>query len=179
MTIERFSDEHFFLSNFSRLAVTWRDEVWPTSEHAFQAAKCVEEMDRLSILHADTPGQAKRLGRKVKLRPDWDEIKDGIMDEILAAKFAPTHMQDRLLATGEEELIEGNNWHDQYWGDCSCENADGVHPDCLTPGRNRLGAALMILRGEIRARRARIEEEEQTTTGEVLPHRTMESGGAA
>lgn len=161
MTIDNFWDpgnNHRFLSNFSGHAVVWRDEVWPTSEHAYQAAKCVEEMDRLSILHAETPGRAKRLGRRVKIRPDWDEIKDGIMDEVLAAKFARPHMQSLLLSTGDEELIEGNLHHDNYWGDCRCGNKDGSHPECLTTGQNKLGIALMVLRGELRARLERSQQ---------------------
>lgn len=158
--IDKFDGQYGFLSNFSRYGLTWRDEVWPTSEHAFQAAKCVQEMDRLSILHADTPGQAKRLGKKIYMRHDWEEIKVPIMEEILRAKFASQHMQELLLGTGEDTLVEGNRHHDNIWGDCRCGNFDDEHPQCLKTGTNYLGVLLMKIRGELRAR---LEGEERPT----------------
>lgn len=165
MTIAAFRGAYAFLSNFSQTPVVWRDEVWPTAEHAFQAAKCLYEADRVAILNAATPGEAKRLGRKVTLRLDWEEIKDSIMEEILRAKFASANMQSRLLSTKEEELVEGNVWHDNYWGDCRCSTNEA----CVESGENKLGKLLMKLRGEIRARK------DQEATKDVQG-RTLESG---
>ena len=85
------------------------------------------------------------MGRSVKLRPDWEQSKYQIMKEGLTLKFL-THkdLADKLLATGDAWLIEGNYWHDNTWGDCQC-------PRCITiDGKNWLGTLLMDIRRSLR-----------------------------
>jgi ribA/ribD-fused uncharacterized protein len=142
--IDSFDGEYRFLSNFWPATVVLDGLMYPTVEHAYQAAKTDVFACRLVIQAADTPGQAKRLGRRMPLRPDWERVKQDVMASLLRQKFAPgTGLADQLLATGYEGLIEGNSWHDNYWGVCYC-------PKCCNRGQNRLGKLLMNIRKELR-----------------------------
>ena len=108
--IDRFRGEHAFLSNFHPAPFRWRGRDWPTAEAAFAASKTLDERERERIRTAPSPGHAKRLGRRVKLRPDWERIKDDVMRSLLEAKFAAPELRDALLATGDAVLVEGNTW---------------------------------------------------------------------
>ena len=143
--INCFDGEFAFLSNFypSKIDDSYFD--YPTVEHYFQAAKTLDLEKRAEIAAADTPGRAKRLGRKVKLRLDWEEIKDQVMLEALRKKFEIPALREKLLATGNKKLIEGNTWHDNTWGDCYCERCKDIK------GQNRLGKILMQIREEIKS----------------------------
>ena len=136
--IDRFDGKYFFLSNFSPSPFRIDYVLFPTMEHYFQANKADNQNDYLHIAYASTPGEAKRLGRKIQLRPDWEEIKDNVMLTGLRKKFADPELRNLLLATSDEELIEGNYWGDTYWGVCN-----GV-------GQNKLGKLLMQVREEIK-----------------------------
>jgi ribA/ribD-fused uncharacterized protein len=136
--IDRFDGEHRFLSNFFVHELRWNGVTWPNAEHAFQAAKTLDPQEAATVHAAPTPGKAKKLGRRVTLRSDWDSVKLPIMKSILEAKFAVPELRERLLATGHAELIEGNTWGDQFWGVC-----DDI-------GHNWLGKLLMMLRNELR-----------------------------
>ena len=139
--IDRFRGEFAFLSNFHRAPFKWRGKQWPTAEAAFAASKTHDARERERIRAAPSPAQAKRLGRRVDLRLDWERLKDDVMHAILQAKFAVPELRDALLATGDAELVEGNTWGDVYWG-----RVDGR-------GRNQLGRTLMRIRDDIRRRR--------------------------
>lgn len=136
--IDRFDGEYAFLSNYSASPFRIDYVLFPTMEHYFQANKADNQNDYLHIANAPTPGEAKRLGRKIQLRPDWEKIKDNIMLTGLRKKFADPELRNLLLATGDEELVEGNYWRDTYWGVCN-----GV-------GQNKLGKLLMQVREEIK-----------------------------
>lgn len=97
----------------------------------------------MEIANAPTPGQAKRLGRKVKIRPDWEYVKKDIMLEGLRKKFAIPELRQKLLDTGDAYLEEGNTWHDNYWGVCHCIECQDVL------AKNNLGLLLMKIREEI------------------------------
>ena len=143
--INCFDGEFAFLSNFHPSMITDGNEWFPTVEHYFQAAKTETMEEYKAIAAASTPGQAKRLGRKVTLREDWEEVKDQVMLDALRKKFEIPALREKLLATGDEELVEGNWWHDNYWGICYCEQ-------CINKAaRNRLGELLMQVREEIKS----------------------------
>lgn len=133
--IDNFDGEYAFLSNFYPAPVDFDGLTYPNNESAFQAQKCpTRRSEFLNI----TPGKAKRLGRKVELRPDWEQVKDEVMRAICICKFAQNpDLAQKLITTGNAELIEGNWWHDQYWGVC-----DGT-------GQNKLGKILMDIRAEL------------------------------
>lgn len=132
-----------FLSNFFAGApFEWEGEDYRTAEHAFQAAKCARPCDRKLFSGCRTPGEAKRLGRRVQLRADWEETKLAVMESVLRAKFSLPSLRERLLLTGNCEIVHANTWHDQFWGDCVC-------PLHRAPGENHLGRLLMKLRTEL------------------------------
>lgn len=137
--IGEFEGDYFFLSNFSPHPVHIDGVDFPTAEHAFQALKTDSEQERLSVRDAATPSEAKRRGRKVTLREDWDQLRIPAMHRVVRAKFENPELRRRLLATGDAQLIEGNWWGDQFWG--------------VSKGRgeNQLGRLLMQLRDELRS----------------------------
>jgi ribA/ribD-fused uncharacterized protein len=138
--IESFEGEYAFLSNFWPSPIDVDRTTYPTVEHAYQAAKADNRPERERIAALPTPGAAKRAGRKVTLRPDWEEIKLDLMEDLVRRKFADPVLAERLLATGDEELVEGNTWNDRFWGVCRGE------------GRNELGRILMRVREELRTK---------------------------
>lgn len=133
--ITAFQGDYRFLSNFYPSEVEYTTEIYPTVEHAFQAMKTKDMDERKQIREADTPGQAKRLGQKCTLRPDWDNIKLDVMEHFLHKKFKTNPLHQQLMDTGSRELIEGNTWGDRFWG------VDGT-------GQNNLGKLLMKIRDE-------------------------------
>ena len=147
--ITSFSGEHAFLSNFYPSPIRINNEYYLTGEHAFQAAKTDNKMERDEIAAADTPGKAKKMGRKVTLRPNWEETKYAKMRAIVEAKFTQNpDLAQKLIDTGDAELIEGNNWGDRTWG-----TVDGA-------GKNWLGEILMLVRDKLK------DSRDQTNVGD-------------
>ncbi len=141
--IVEFDGENEFLSNFYPSPILHEGIVYPTNEHFFQAMKTLDSAERKAIANAETPGMAKRMGRTVKLRSDWEQIKVDVMRTGLMLKFSDTKLAQKLIDTGDEELVEGNWWHDNTWGNCHC-------PKCSRlGGRNLLGMLLMEVRKEL------------------------------
>jgi len=136
--------ERFAFSNFQAARVTCDLGVeYPTVEHAFQAMKSLDRSERQVIAALETPGRAKRAGRKVQLRRDWNQVSESAMRYLLRQKFrAGTQHARRLLATGDAEIVEWNSWHDTRWGRCACDRCGGQ-------GDNKLGRALMRIRDEL------------------------------
>lgn len=119
---------------------------WPTVEHAFQAAKAITDRDFLKVYKADKPRDARRIGRSITLRKDWEQIKIGIMTELVWCKFEQNpELLNKLLNTGSAKLIEGNWWHDNFFGDCFCESCINID------GKNMLGYILTTIRKVLRA----------------------------
>lgn len=138
--IDSFTGKYYFLSNFYPCEILWEDKVWRTSEHIFQAMKTRDTFMQESIRKAPTPGKAKRFGREVKISPDWNDVRADYMYRIVLQKFKQhPDLRKKLLATGDEVLVEGNHWGDTFWGVYNGE------------GENRLGKILMRVREEIRA----------------------------
>lgn len=133
--IGEFQGQYRWLSNFWPLRGGW------TLEHWFQRGKatCQEDVDY--IMAAPRPGIAKRRGREIECRRDWDEVKDDLMLRLVRRKFMDPELAGKLLATGDQELVEGNSWHDNYWGVCHCG---------CGKGENRLGKILMRVRDELK-----------------------------
>lgn len=130
--IDRFEGPWRFLSNFARLPDGF------TTEHYYQAAKSLYPAEISWVLAAPTPAEAKKRGRQVTLRKDWEAIKNKVMLDCLRYKFGDRVMRDQLLATGPAYLEEGNWWGDTYWGTVNGK------------GENWLGRLLMQVREEIR-----------------------------
>ena len=142
--ITEFDGKYAFLSNFYPSTFTHDGIEYPTVEHFFQAAKTLDIKEKKAFATAATPGQAKRMGRKVQLRSDWEKVKEYYMELGLRLKFENPSLRQKLLETGSNELIEGNSWHDNEWGSCDCSRCQNI------AGKNKLGKLLMKLREELR-----------------------------
>lgn len=136
--IASFSGEYAFLSNFYPVKITYEGDVYPSVEHAYQAAKTLDLASRERIRLCITPGKAKRLGGNVEVREDWLSLRVTIMRRLVHSKFEQPFLRRMLVATGGHQLIEGNGWGDTFWGVCN-----GV-------GENNLGKILMGVRDELR-----------------------------
>ena len=140
-TISSFTGKYSFLSNFYPAPVSYMGQTYANNEAAFQAQKtfCAREQQQFTIFRMLDPAEAKKRGRKLDLRPDWEKVKISIMYEICMCKFMqnPT-LRDSLLATGNALLVEGNNWGDYFWGKVNGN------------GENQLGLILMDVREKLR-----------------------------
>lgn len=166
--INRFTGRYRFLSNFYPAAVTLDGVTYSSVEHAYQAAKTLDAHIRLIfishylclrcnkrqayesygckhcghrgvVFRPVTAGDAKRPGNTLTIRHDWFAIRVRVMEDLVRKKFTThTELGNRLLLTGDEELIEGNTWGDRFWGVCRGE------------GENQLGKILMKVRTELR-----------------------------
>ena len=136
MRIGEFSGQYRFLSNFWPCVVTFDGAVYSSVEHAYQAAKTSDVGQREGIRNAVKAGDAKRLGRRVNMRADWDKVKQSVMLDLVRQKFQEPALRHQLKETGDAELVEGNWWGDTYWGVCRGK------------GENHLGKILMQVRGE-------------------------------
>lgn len=135
MKICGFFNEYRFLSNFYEVPVQYNGLLFRSSEAAFQAQKCPERANEFLNL---SPDEAKRMGRKINIRSDWESVKDIVMYEIVLAKFSQNEaLKKKLIDTGDAFLAEENWWGDKYWG-----TVNGV-------GRNQLGKTLMKVRMEL------------------------------
>ncbi len=129
-----------FLSNFYEASIIYGGLTYQNSEAAFQAQKCMSEEEKIQFTKLG-PGKSKGIGRRVKLRLDWEEVKVGIMEEIVRAKFSQhQELAVKLIETGNKKLIEGNRWGDTFWG---VDTRTGQ-------GENHLGIILMKVRGKLR-----------------------------
>ena len=146
MVIKSFRGEHRFLSNFYQFPFEYEGLTYPNSEAAFQAQKCIDPADRVKYTQIKNPLRAKQMGKREQLRPDWGEVSYDIMDAVLHQKFAVPELAQMLLATGDAYLEEGNHWHDNRWGNCTCDKCRDKE------GQNWLGKILMGIRDELRAR---------------------------
>lgn len=138
--INSFKSEYSFLSNFYPVRIEYKGNLYLTLEHAMQAAKTTNDRDRRFVNQNCNPAEAKKRGRLIKLRPDWEAVKLDVVRDLLRIKFAPgSKLASKLLATGDAELVEGNKHGDTFWGVCR-----GV-------GLNWLGVLLMQIRSELRS----------------------------
>lgn len=136
--INQFRSKYYFLSNFYNSPIEYEGITYLNNESAFQSAKTTSYEERLKFSNLDS-SSAKRKGRHVKLRHDWEKVKYDIMYEIVLAKFSQNEeLKKKLINTGNEHLEEGNTWGDKIWG-----TVNGV-------GQNNLGKILMRVRGELK-----------------------------
>ena len=126
-----------FLSNFYPSTIYVDKKPFDTVEHAYQAHKTLDETSIELIRKAKTPQDAKKLGRCVQLRPDWEEVKIPLMRSYLKQKFENPFLMHLLIDTGTAQLVHNNSWNDRFWGVCR-----GV-------GQNWLGRLLMEIREDL------------------------------
>lgn len=157
--INSFSGKNAFLSNFYPVTIVHDGLTYQSVEAAYQAAKCASVDDRYFFTKMNA-SEAKRAGRHVALRSDWERVKVSVMRQLLIAKFLIPAFAQLLLETGDEELVEGNSWNDRFWGVCN-----GI-------GENVLGRLLMEIRDMLENRIIEVEMNEveikAATRGERL-----------
>jgi ribA/ribD-fused uncharacterized protein len=142
--ISSFDNDFSFLSNFYPIKIEYYGLIYPSSECAYQASKIltIEEKEPFTKLKSN---EAKKLGREIeesgRLRKDWRDVNLQIMKDILGIKFSIPLLKKMLLKTGDSMLIEGNYWHDNFWGNCYCDKCTAIN------GLNHLGISLMKIRG--------------------------------
>lgn len=143
--ITSFQGEFRFLSNFWLAPVMYDNLEFPSTEHAYQAAKTDSQMYREMIRDAKTPGQAKRMGKDVPLKPGFytDGVWLNVMEGLVTQKFVRHKvLRELLLRTGERQLVEGNKWGDRRFG--------AVLSGGVWGGDNHLGIILMLVRERLR-----------------------------
>jgi len=151
--IDKFDGRFRFLSNFYPCEIEYQGITYPSNENYYVAMK-INDMQLINgrmitindareyVATIKDPGVVKRFGRSIKVRKDWDDIKLKIMEYGVRQKFKNQELKEMLLSTGDQELVEGNYWHDIYWGKCICNKCGG--------GQNNLGKILMSVRDDIR-----------------------------
>jgi len=142
--IDNFGGEYRWLSNFYNHRISYQGVVYLSTEAAYQASKSLDEGVRLQFSDLN-PRESKELGQTIEKRADWETYKENVMYDVLELKFKDRVLRKRLIETGDAELIEGNWWHDNIWGNCSCVNCINIE------GRNMLGKTLMLIRDQINA----------------------------
>lgn len=143
--IIHFEGDYRFLSNFWPCSIEYEGAVYKSVEAAYQSAKTLDPKEREAVRACETPGQAKRMGKKVVVRSDWEGVKVCIMRALVILKFKDPELRARLLATGVKKLVEGNSWGDRFWG------ATWDRDEKVLVGRNALGMILMGVRDDIRS----------------------------
>lgn len=135
-----FNGQFRFLSNFwpVRFGVYLSGVRYPTVEHAYQAAKTLDPVERAAIQRCATPGEAKALGRSLTMRANWEVHRLLSMEGLCRQKFKPnSYLAGQLKATGSAKLIEANTWGDTFWARCRGK------------GHNHLGLILMEIRDDL------------------------------
>lgn len=135
--IKEFQKQHRWLSNFVPCNVNLDGVVYESVEHAYQAAKTINLNERKLFINC-TSGQAKRAGRNITQRHDWEEVKIKVMNDLLKQKFSKEPYKTLLAETGIQHIQEGNRWNDKFWGVCLKTGE----------GRNELGLLIMAIREE-------------------------------
>ena len=140
--INDFREKYFWLSNFYLCDIIIAGITFPSNEHWFAANKTLDKEKFMWIVDSPTPGIAKSRGRGITCRPDWkSKARVEVMAVGLYQKYAQhSDLKQKLLDTGKETIVEGNYWHDNFWGICLCRNCCGIQ------GENVLGRLHMELR---------------------------------
>ena len=140
--ITEFKDEYRWLSNFEPVEVKLKLDLrlYPSVEHAYQAAKSEDKQWRKFCRETNNPGKVKKAAKKITIRSDWEKMKRPVMWDLLIRKFEQSPFKELLLETGEKYIIEGNTWNDRYWGVCLKTGE----------GQNVLGHFLMEIRNHLK-----------------------------
>ena len=136
MIIKEFQGDKRWLSNFEPCLVTLDGVTYPSTECAYQAAKTLDEDERKQFVGISA-GKAKRAGKTLTIRDDWDSVKLDIMEDLNRQKYSKGFLRALLIGTGDREIQEGNRWGDTFWGICKGK------------GDNNLGKIIMKIRAEI------------------------------
>lgn len=145
--IKEFKRNNGFLSNFHECLIKFEGMFYSSAEAAYQASKTLDFDIRDDFTYM-TSKEAKEKAKNLRVRNDWDDVKVDNMRKILMDKFTRhKNLRNELVKTKDQILIEGNNWHDNFWGDCFCKKCKDIK------GKNMLGKLLMEVREEVKDKR--------------------------
>jgi ribA/ribD-fused uncharacterized protein len=146
--ITTFRGQYSWASNFYSAPFYVQTQLFKTSEHYFAACKTTDSNWCQWIIDAETPAKAKKYGQQCPIRPDWPQLRVGVMAQALWYKFTQNpELQNKLLETYPQHMEEGNRWHDNFWGNCICPKCANIE------GKNALGLLLMAHRDTFRTMR--------------------------
>lgn len=141
--IKGFFNEFRWLSNFAPVTITYEGITYPSTENAYQAAKYKENETKQHIASLSA-SKAKTFSRKNIPTDVWsDDRRLKVMEDLSRLKFSKQEFKQKLVATGDKEIVEENYWHDNFFGSCTCAK-------CNNKGQNKLGKILMQLREEFK-----------------------------
>ena len=128
----------YMLSNFSAHQVVYEGVRYATSEHAYQAAKFSDLVQREKIMQAPSAFLAREYGQSLDGRVEsFDKI--GVIKNIMREKMVQhDDVRKALRATGDAEILKNHPDDDGFWG---------MGPD--GSGQNNMGKIWMELRAEI------------------------------
>ena len=142
--INGFFGEYRWLSNFHPCNIEFDGFIYPSTEHAYMAMKTFNLEEREKIRSNNNPSFARKYGQTISLRQDWETVKIECMRFCLEQKFKKgTELGDKLIATGNAMVVEGNWWCCNFWGSCVCDR-------CGNKGQNNLGKLLTQIREGIK-----------------------------
>lgn len=139
MEILSFQGEYRWLSNFAPCEIVLDGVKYKSIEHAYMSAKSDAESWKLFCQFTEKAGEVKKASKTIELKPDWDNIKVGVMRECVSQKFQQEPYKSRLIATEDAKIQEGNTWGDKFWGVCLKTGK----------GRNILGQLIMEQREKL------------------------------
>lgn len=138
--IKEFQGQYRWLSNFAPINIKLGNKTYASVEHAYMSMKSTSIVWKdFCAQPAVSAGQVKRESKKITLRDDWEDIKLRVMEDLLRIKFNNPEYKDLLLATGNQNIQEGNYWNDKFFGICL---KTGI-------GENHLGRLIMKIRDEL------------------------------
>lgn len=137
--ILQFQDEYRWLSNHWPSIIVFQGITFPTVEHAYVYSKTIvqEEQDLFLQAQPMSAAQAKRAGKLLTLRSDWEDVRLNFMLDFTRQKYRNQVLRNKLIDTGNCLIVEGNTWHDYFWGQCNGK------------GENNLGKIIMKVREEL------------------------------
>lgn len=151
--ITSFRGKYWFLSNFHPCDIEYQGIVYPSVEHYYVAMKVKNDQTlngryytaadfKEYLAKIKSPEIVKKIGTMIKVRSDWEEKKIEFMTYGIKEKFKNEELKEQLISTGNDQIIEGNYWHDCFWGQCNCDR-------CKGKGKNNLGKIIMKVRDEL------------------------------
>ncbi len=140
--INKFRGEYNWLSNMYKCEILFEHHPFKSVENAYMAAKNPQDREWFQFCLDNPPNIVKKESKNIKLRDDWEDVKLGIMYECLKQKFIQEPLRSKLLATGNENIVEGNYWNDTFWG-VDLKQDPNV-------GENHLGRLIMYIRIQLK-----------------------------
>jgi ribA/ribD-fused uncharacterized protein len=132
----------YVFDNFAPFQVVWRGKLYPTSEHAYQAAHFIDVDPNLAeqVRQIRSPRAAADFANSNSAHddPEWANKKVSVMEEIVKCKLEQhDYIREVLILSGSLDIVEMND-SDEFWGWGKNQT-----------GRNELGKIWMRLRDEL------------------------------